>query len=223
MIHGPRSLHCPSPAVGVSRGLYSEQILTTWKAGRKYYLVDPWTHQEDYVDWANTPQEEQDKTHAEAMERLKPFGAGARYKSGGLGGPPRDPPSHALQATASSSSASSPTTPSRSLRTARSTSFTSTRSTTTTGCVRGREGAASALVTAYLCLGTLQALVDMVDWCGGGAGRPQSIFLAPHHPAPSPGGRSSRTAASTPGMTTGTLRWVRANRRRNLRALYGAR
>lgn len=30
-----------------------------WTNVTKYYLVDPWAHQEDYVDGANRAQEEQ--------------------------------------------------------------------------------------------------------------------------------------------------------------------
>lgn len=48
--------------------------MSAWKAGGKYYLVDPWKHQEDYVDLANGAQSVQDASMAEAMERVKPFG-----------------------------------------------------------------------------------------------------------------------------------------------------
>lgn len=60
--------------LGVQRAHYSKVIMTAWTAGGKYYLVDPWKHQDDYVDLANGAQSEQDASYAEAMQRVKPFG-----------------------------------------------------------------------------------------------------------------------------------------------------
>lgn len=59
--------------LGVQRGIFSAQTLSQWKVGGKYHLVDPWTHQADYVDAANVALSEQEKIMAEALSRTAPY------------------------------------------------------------------------------------------------------------------------------------------------------
>jgi len=47
--------------LGVQRGLFTKDILGTWKSAEEYTLVDLWGHQANYKDSANVKQSEQDK------------------------------------------------------------------------------------------------------------------------------------------------------------------
>jgi hypothetical protein len=53
--------------VGVQRGLFSLETLRNWKSCSKFYLIDPWRHQENYDDVANVD----DETHEEYMLQTK--------------------------------------------------------------------------------------------------------------------------------------------------------
>lgn len=60
--------------LGVQRAEFSYGMMTGWTNVTKYYLVDPWAHQADYVDGANRDQDEQETIYAEAKERMAEFG-----------------------------------------------------------------------------------------------------------------------------------------------------
>jgi hypothetical protein len=58
----------PDAPPGVQKGAFANWILgavSRWD-GREYVMVDPWTHQADYVDGANQPNDEQEKRYTEA-------------------------------------------------------------------------------------------------------------------------------------------------------------
>eukprot|EP00798_Chlamydomonas_sp_ICE-L_P007720 gene7720-891_t len=57
--------------LGVQRGHYANHILHHWPSCEKYYLVDLWAQQENYVDFANVPNKEQDDIFKEAQTVLK--------------------------------------------------------------------------------------------------------------------------------------------------------
>ena len=61
--------------VGVKTGDFSEMLLDRWR-GRHLVSVDPWSEApaEEYVDLANVAQEEHDRYHAIARDRLLRFG-----------------------------------------------------------------------------------------------------------------------------------------------------
>jgi Methyltransferase domain len=61
--------------LGVQQGLFSAEILSSWK-GARLHLVDPWRAFEatEYVDIATYSQERQDELHDETVERMQPFG-----------------------------------------------------------------------------------------------------------------------------------------------------
>jgi len=59
--------------LGVQRGIFSKEILTSWLNCEKYMLVDLWAHQENYKDTANYNQKIQDLIFIDAMEQVKPF------------------------------------------------------------------------------------------------------------------------------------------------------
>ena len=56
--------------VGVKQGAYAKIVLGQWKSCRSYKLVDPWRHQENYVDIANVDQETQDRVEVQ-LEMLR--------------------------------------------------------------------------------------------------------------------------------------------------------
>ena len=56
--------------VGVKQGAYAKIVLGQWKSCRSYKLVDPWRHQENYVDIANVDQEAQDRVEIQ-LEMLR--------------------------------------------------------------------------------------------------------------------------------------------------------
>jgi Methyltransferase domain len=62
--------------VGVKAGAFSERLLEGWH-GRHLISVDPWSaaHGEDYDNLDNVPQATHDGFHAEAVARLRRFGA----------------------------------------------------------------------------------------------------------------------------------------------------
>ena len=61
--------------IGVSRGLFSEQILQVWR-GRKLYSVDSWKEfaKDEYRDITNVRQKSQEAYYAETQARLAGFG-----------------------------------------------------------------------------------------------------------------------------------------------------
>jgi hypothetical protein len=61
--------------VGVCKGIYSDQILKSWK-GQKLYSIDPWKSfpKHEYVDMSNVSQIQQDKNYEETIRRLKKYG-----------------------------------------------------------------------------------------------------------------------------------------------------
>jgi hypothetical protein len=36
--------------LGVQKGIFSEQMLKTWPSCKKYYLIDLWEQQQNYID-----------------------------------------------------------------------------------------------------------------------------------------------------------------------------
>jgi len=58
--------------LGVQRGYMSEHNLRNWPSCQRYYLIDLWEKQENYLDVANTL--DHDINLAETRERMKPFG-----------------------------------------------------------------------------------------------------------------------------------------------------
>lgn len=64
--------------LGVQKGLYSKEILTTWKACEKYLLVDIWKQMPSkkfYLDPANVNDMEQERLLKSTKELLAPFGS----------------------------------------------------------------------------------------------------------------------------------------------------
>lgn len=59
--------------IGVQSGGMSEYILERWTKCEKYYLVDPWEHQECFQDGANVDNEEQNAVLQEAKDKLQRF------------------------------------------------------------------------------------------------------------------------------------------------------
>jgi len=59
--------------IGVQKGHFSNHILSKWP-GSKLYSIDPWVHQDDYRDPANTPNDEHDIRYAQTIELLKHHG-----------------------------------------------------------------------------------------------------------------------------------------------------
>ena len=57
--------------VGVQMGHYSAKLLSGWKSCEKFYLVDAWKEQENYVDIANVGAAEQEQIYLEARNRMK--------------------------------------------------------------------------------------------------------------------------------------------------------
>ena len=55
--------------LGVLQGQFAQQTLSGWTSVNKYYLVDPWAHQdpEKYVDFANKGDEEQNENMEQAI------------------------------------------------------------------------------------------------------------------------------------------------------------
>ena len=66
---------CHACEVGVFRGEYSEEILTKIPSLEKLYLVDPWEHQENYVDVANYDDEGQECHLNDTKSRVAPWGS----------------------------------------------------------------------------------------------------------------------------------------------------
>ena len=61
-------------ALGVKQGNFAEEMLSGWKGGAKYHLVDPWVHQAEYVDLANVPDAQHNAYRSEALSRTARFG-----------------------------------------------------------------------------------------------------------------------------------------------------
>ena len=83
--------------IGVKHAQFSEYLLANWK-GRILHSIDAWREfpQDDYVDVANLPQDDQERIFQNACKRLSPFGtrsnvirdlsvdAATRFKDGQL-------------------------------------------------------------------------------------------------------------------------------------------
>jgi len=60
--------------IGVQKGLYSEHLLKHWPSCKKFYAIDPWLKQTNYVDLANLEQDAQEQLYQETKQRLSQFG-----------------------------------------------------------------------------------------------------------------------------------------------------
>jgi hypothetical protein len=60
--------------IGVQRGGFAEITLGAWTSASKYYLIDPWKHQNNYADGANVNNNEQEQILNEAKHRLAKHG-----------------------------------------------------------------------------------------------------------------------------------------------------
>jgi hypothetical protein len=59
--------------VGVKTGDFSYEILSKWARCSKFYLVDIWRQQKNYIDGANVNDRRQDQLFNITQARLKPF------------------------------------------------------------------------------------------------------------------------------------------------------
>ena len=59
--------------LGVQSGYYSKTILSHWKSCERYYLVDIWQQQENYMDGANVNNHQQESLFKGAQALLKPW------------------------------------------------------------------------------------------------------------------------------------------------------
>ena len=59
--------------LGVKLGEFASHTLSQWTSCTTYVLVDLWAHQVNYMDIANTDDEEQEKTMKTALSTLEPF------------------------------------------------------------------------------------------------------------------------------------------------------
>eukprot|EP01084_Bolivina_argentea_P235020 395598_1 len=59
--------------IGVQHGIQTRNVLNKWTNCKKYYLIDPYHHQQNYKDLANVEQEQQEKILAKAQSILSPF------------------------------------------------------------------------------------------------------------------------------------------------------
>jgi hypothetical protein len=59
--------------LGVQVGLFAESVLKIWPSCTKFYLVDLWSKQVNYEDYANVVQEQQESNFKQAMRRLAPW------------------------------------------------------------------------------------------------------------------------------------------------------
>ena len=59
--------------IGVQSGVFSSLILARWPRFERYYGIDPWAHQENYVDGANVQQYDQDRSLASSLSPVSPF------------------------------------------------------------------------------------------------------------------------------------------------------
>ena len=57
--------------LGVQSGGFAGIMLNTWKSCDKYYLVDLWSQQNNYHDWANVDNATQEKVMNDAKNNLK--------------------------------------------------------------------------------------------------------------------------------------------------------
>uniref|UniRef100_A0A7S1P4D4 Methyltransferase domain-containing protein n=1 Tax=Vitrella brassicaformis TaxID=1169539 RepID=A0A7S1P4D4_9ALVE len=57
--------------LGVQRGEFAAEVLSRWPKCRKYYLVDLWTHQDNYNDTANVATDAQEAYMNEAKDKLR--------------------------------------------------------------------------------------------------------------------------------------------------------
>ena len=59
--------------VGVQRGVFSREVLKLWKSCDKYYLVDLWKQQDNYLDKANVANDVQERYYQEALKNVAEF------------------------------------------------------------------------------------------------------------------------------------------------------
>eukprot|EP00798_Chlamydomonas_sp_ICE-L_P000371 gene371-1759_t len=59
--------------LGVQRGNFARHMLNTWPSAEKYYLVDLWAQQENYVDGANVDNRAQEEIMQRAQANLKQY------------------------------------------------------------------------------------------------------------------------------------------------------
>lgn len=59
--------------IGVQRGEFSKTLLSKWPSFEKFYLLDPWEMQHNYVDIANVPNSRQDKYLRRAKINVQHF------------------------------------------------------------------------------------------------------------------------------------------------------
>eukprot|EP00993_Chasmostoma_nieuportense_P002747 NODE_3517_length_953_cov_19.216707_g3365_i0.p1 GENE.NODE_3517_length_953_cov_19.216707_g3365_i0~~NODE_3517_length_953_cov_19.216707_g3365_i0.p1 ORF type:complete len:276 (-),score=69.48 NODE_3517_length_953_cov_19.216707_g3365_i0:126-839(-) len=60
--------------IGVQQGVFTAALLDKWVSVERYYCLDAWAHQSNYVDIANHPQDTQDRFFNETRTRLRRFG-----------------------------------------------------------------------------------------------------------------------------------------------------
>jgi hypothetical protein len=60
--------------IGVHRGDFGVELLKRWPSLEKYYGVDPWTSQENYLSALNMNNKTHEKHYLKAIENLEPFG-----------------------------------------------------------------------------------------------------------------------------------------------------
>ena len=60
--------------IGVQRGHFAFAVLSKWPSFQKYYGIDPWRMQKNYIDGANIDNNKQEKLYEEVKKRLHKFG-----------------------------------------------------------------------------------------------------------------------------------------------------
>jgi hypothetical protein len=59
--------------LGIQHGGFAKHNLENWPSCTSYAMVDIWKRQDNYVDLANTDDDEQEKTYQQAMRNVKEF------------------------------------------------------------------------------------------------------------------------------------------------------
>jgi len=59
--------------IGVLRGKFTQQLLSTWPSCERFVLADPWLHQNNYIDEANLSQQEHEAAYMSAIQTLAPW------------------------------------------------------------------------------------------------------------------------------------------------------
>lgn len=60
--------------IGVQYGFYADELLSNWPSFKKYYGIDPWLQQKNYIDWANVDNSEQNKRYENSLKLINKFG-----------------------------------------------------------------------------------------------------------------------------------------------------